>query len=651
MARSSLPAPIAVFPSAMDALLEASAHPIVVFEVHDGGELVVACANRAALTQGRVLDSSWKDRLAQEVLPEDSYEALEDGYRECLRLGIPHAYEEFVVVRGKETWWMTTLAPLFGEDGLPCHLVATHLPVDFVRSTEEALRRSERSFKNLIDASPDPILVLRHDGSIAYSNQATSRLLRVADPNALLDRSVHDFVVATSARPLSALLGHVLSSKAPDTRPVEQVFCPEVGDPVTVEAVLMRLSHDGAPCVLVVARDVTEVRAMQLRLAANDHMASLGRIAAGVAHEINNPLAYVHANLHYAMSELERIDSGVPGSEALDVPMLLNALRDGLDGAARVRAIVRDLKGLAYLDDHADGQASVSAALSAALKLAHLEVRYRARLTSAIPELPAVIGSESRLVQVFLNLIVNAAQAIEEGRIEENEIRVVARLGEQGTVVVEVSDTGSGISEHQVPALFDPFFTTKPSGMGLGLGLSICQQIVHAAGGRIDVDSRLGHGSTFRVVLRVGDGETPQAPRFEPKAPRAVRRARVLVIDDEPVLARALGRILGRLHDVTIETDAASALATIAQEHAFDVIFCDYTMPNVNGAEFYARLELSAPQLVQRVVFLSGGVFTEAGREFLDNVPNPCLEKPVDASALLALIERMVAGATPETDP
>jgi CheY-like chemotaxis protein len=102
---------------------------------------------------------------------------------------------------------------------------------------------------------------------------------------------------------------------------------------------------------------------------------------------------------------------------------------------------------------------------------------------------------------------------------------------------------------------------------------------------------------------------------------------------------------------VTIETDAASALSTIAQEQAFDVIFCDYTMPNVNGAEFYSRLELSAPELVPRVVFLSGGVFTEVGREFLDRVPNPCLEKPVDANALLSLIERMVAGATPETDP
>ena len=649
MPKSSVPAPTAL--GAMDALLEGSTHPIVVFAVHDGGKLVVACANRAAVEQGRLLDHAWKERPAQEVLPEDSFEALEDGYRECLRLGVPHAYEEFVVVRGEETWWMTTLALLFGEDGLPRHLVATHLPVDFVRTTEEALRRSEKSFKKLIDGSPDPILVLRAEGSIAYANQAVSRLLRVVSPNTLLERSIHDFVEKTSDRPMSTLLDHTLSSKNPDTRPVELLFCPVTGDAVTVEAVLMRLSYHGASCVLVAARDVTEVRAMQLRLAANDHMANLGRIAAGVAHEINNPLAYVHANLHFAMSELERVDSGGPDSESLDVPVLLNALREGLDGAARVRAIVRDLKGLAYLDDHTDGQASVSSALSAALKLAHLEVRYRARLVSDIPELPAVVGSESRLVQVFLNLIVNAAQSIEEGRVEENEIRVRAHLAaEKGMVVVEVSDTGSGISEQQVPALFDPFFTTKPSGMGLGLGLSICQQIVHAAGGRIDVDSRLGHGSTFRVVLRVADGETPHAPRFEPKATTSARRARVLVIDDEPVLARALGRILGRVHEVTLENDAASALATIAQERTFDVIFCDYMMPNVNGAEFYSRLDLSAPELVSRVVFLTGGVFTEAGREFLDSVPNPCLEKPVDASALLALIERMVADATPEAD-
>ncbi|MCM2333647.1 MAG: PAS domain S-box protein, partial [Anaeromyxobacteraceae bacterium] len=242
-----------------------------------------------------------------------------------------------------------------------------------------------------------------------------------------------------------------------------------------------------------IVRDITERRRLELQLQLADRMASVGTLAAGVAHEINNPLAYVLANLDFAIGELAR-----PTPEAAEVQ---RALAEARDGAVRVREVVRDLKAFSRGRDQERERLDVGRVLQTAVGLAQNEIRHRARLSLELQPIPPVLGSEHRLGQVFLNLLINAAQAIPEGQAETNLVNVATSLADDGRVAVEITDTGAGIPEALLPRIFDPFFTTKPVGVGTGLGLSIVHGIVSGMGGEIKVRSDPGHGSIFTVLL------------------------------------------------------------------------------------------------------------------------------------------------------
>jgi CheY-like chemotaxis protein len=235
---------------------------------------------------------------------------------------------------------------------------------------------------------------------------------------------------------------------------------------------------------------------------------------------------------------------------------------------------------------------------------------------------------------VFVNLLVNAAQAVPEGRPDANRIAVSERLL-AGHLVVEVSDTGVGIPAHVLPRIFDPFFSTKPVGTGTGLGLSVCHGIVKGLGGTIEVDSEAGRGARFRVLLPVLRS-TPSHPL------PAARRARLLIVDDEPFVGRALSRILAGLHDVTVTLSPLEALSWVERGDRWDLVLCDLMMPEMTGMELEARVAKAAPELVERFVFMTGGAFTRAAREFVES-GRACIEKPVDPGALRELVARRLA--------
>jgi CheY-like chemotaxis protein len=269
------------------------------------------------------------------------------------------------------------------------------------------------------------------------------------------------------------------------------------------------------------------------------------------------------------------------------------------------------------------------------------EIRHRARVNKNYGQVPSVLANESRLGQVFLNLIVNAAQAIPEGRADANEIRLSTRThGPAGEfVLVEVADTGSGIPPAIRHKLFDPFFTTKPAGVGTGLGLAICHRIVTGLGGDISVTSEVGKGTTFRILLPIA-AVREEAPN--PPAAAIVtgqRRGRILVVDDEKVVATAVRRVLGDDHDVKVLTSAQEALRRISGGERFDVILCDLMMPVMTGVELHSELARTAPDQAACMVFLTGGAFTPRARAFLDEVPNPRLDKPFELSTLRALVQ------------
>jgi signal transduction histidine kinase len=243
---------------------------------------------------------------------------------------------------------------------------------------------------------------------------------------------------------------------------------------------------------------------LALQLAHANHLANVGMLSAGLVHEINNPLAPLVANLDVAIKEISDIAGREDTSlHARDCALrALECLRDAGEAADRIRQIVRDLKPLSRPDEGRHGAANLQRALDSSVRMAASEIRHRARLVKDYGELPDVEGSEVRLGQVFLNLLLNAAQAIPEGRVDEHEICVSARVEDAEHVVVEVRDTGMGIAPENLGCIFDPFFTTKAASKGTGLGLAICQKIVTDYGGHIDVESEVGKGSIFRVTLQ-----------------------------------------------------------------------------------------------------------------------------------------------------
>jgi signal transduction histidine kinase len=251
------------------------------------------------------------------------------------------------------------------------------------------------------------------------------------------------------------------------------------------------------------AKSLRQLQAVQAQLMFTDRLAAMGRLAAGVGHEINNPLAYVISNINYVRTELKREQGPQSDEERQE---LLGAIEEAKEGAERVRLIVQDLKTLSRPDDAGTGTADVSAVVRSAANIASHEVRRRARLVEECQGLPPVRGNPARLGQVFLNLIINAAHAIPEGHVEANEIRIMGRLESPERILVEVRDTGCGIPPEHLERIFDPFFTTKPSGQGTGLGLSLCHNIITAMGGTITVESKVAQGTTFRVSLPVAKG-------------------------------------------------------------------------------------------------------------------------------------------------
>jgi PAS domain S-box-containing protein len=384
--------------------------------------------------------------------------------------------------------------------------------------------------------------------------------------------------------------------------------------------------------------DVTDRKEIQLRLQISDRMASIGTLAAGVAHGINNPLAYVISNLDYVKNKLARPWSELPPEDVREARELIE---ESLEGADRVRRIVGDLRSFSRQSDDRVQAVDLISVIERALNMAMNEIRHRARVVLKLDPVPRVMGTESKLGQVVLNLLVNAAQAIEAGNVDKNSITVRTLLDKHGRPRLEIQDTGIGIPEEYLRRVFDPFFTTKPVGVGTGLGLSISHRIVSEFGGEIGIESEPQRGTLVWLALETAPIEVLPSvrPSFPPPSERE-HSARVLIVDDEPAILRALSRVLSG-YQVTRALSGKEAVAHIERSGPFDVVFCDVMMPELSGIDVYERAREVCPGQEQRIVFITGGAFTEQAAAFIDSIDNPKLSKPFDAGEVRALVRSL----------
>ncbi len=403
---------------------------------------------------------------------------------------------------------------------------------------------------------------------------------------------------------------------------------------------------------LIGALDERRTRArLEAQLARAERLASVGTLAAGMAHEINNPLAYLHLNLESTLRrtrtlveearDLERASGDThAGRVSTAIAQLERNALDAIEGAERVQRIVRDLMTFSRVSEPRRGRVDINAAVRIALKMADHEIKYRARLTCELGDVSAVMGHDGRLSQVFLNLLLNAARSIEEGSPDDNEIRVRS-WGTPGRVHVEVSDTGAGIDPEHLHRLFEPFFSTRPAGAGSGLGLSVCHNVVSAHNGTIDVDSELGRGTRFVVSLPSTEATHPP-PDEGGQSPERARGAsplrRVLLIDDEPMVLRVLKQLLDRRFEVQTADGLESAIEALGAGERFDVILCDMMMLDGTGMDVHAWLAEHRPDALDGLVFMTGGTFTPRAREFLRGARRRHLSKPFSLKDLDAIL-------------
>jgi PAS domain S-box-containing protein len=501
------------------------------------------------------------------------------------------------------------------------------------------LTASERRYRAVTEAAHEAISLLGPDGVIQEVNASFEEALGLPRDR-IVGRRIQDFAVAGQPAEKAGAAANTTAGGGTGAPPLS-LSRPD-GSIVLMEFTSRSLDLGGEQLTVSVGRDVTERVKTQAQLMFSDRMASIGALAAGVAHEINNPLMATVANLEFA---LEKLASLAPCLTSDDADGLQELLRDAAEGADCVRTIVRDLKMFSRAEEDNRGPVQVQRVLESSLRMAWNEIRHRAELVREYSDVPPVEANEARLGQVFLNLILNAAQALPDGYANQNKIRVRTRLDGNGRVTAEIEDTGPGIPPEIVPRLFTPFFTTKPRGVGTGLGLSICKRIVTSFGGDISVETQLGRGTVFRVTLDATEQRPSARPMTLSRFPATPRRGRVLVVDDDERSALVVSRALSNEHDVATSHDADEALARIAEGNTYDVIICDMMMPIKTGVEFFADLVQRAPELEKRIIFLTGGAFTVKAREFLDHVPNRRLEKPFDLLALRAMVNQLVLDA------
>ncbi|HVO18815.1 MAG TPA: ATP-binding protein [Anaeromyxobacter sp.] len=523
---------------------------------------------------------------------------------------------------------------------LRVHQIELELQNEELRSARDELEASLTRYEDLYDFAPVGYLTVDAGGTILELNLAAATLLG-RERAALSGADFANYLPAAERDGFRTFLAAALVS---DVKLAHDLILGGLAPgpvPVHLEGLAAGLQGREAGRCRMVLVDLTEERRLESRLRLAQKLEAVALLAAGVAHEINNPLAYLIQGMRELQEDL--------ASPALDLTKATGIVTDGLDGLLRIRDIVRSLKVASDPETTQRAPVDASEELGSALRLAAGQLRDRARVVTHLAPLPWVSARPRELGQAFLNLLLNAAQACPEGGADRHQVTVSSHTDASGWAVVEVTDTGSGMAPAVLERLFEPFFTTKPQGVGTGLGLAQVRASVTAAGGRVEVASAPAAGSTFRVLLppATGAGFASGARVLDASpvaVPVAARKLRVLVVDDEPMVARSVARALGTSCLITVSASGEEGLSRLERGEAFDAVVCDMTMPAMSGRAFQAIVQARWPELGRRFLFLTGSTLQADGTEL--RAPEGCVvvEKPFDGAELRALVERLGSG-------
>lgn len=488
------------------------------------------------------------------------------------------------------------------------------------------LQTREASQQEVVRRSVDGLMIVDARGFVVFTNPAAEGMFGIAS---------------------SELLGTQFPYDLSDDSPRE-VELRAGENPCAAEMTRVAIDWNGAPAHLVALRDVTErqqAQALRDRLAHTERLAAIGQLAAGVAHEINNPAAYVVANLEAMRQLVDDMEASKGDSRAM-IGEFRQMLDENLEGMARIRSITGELRNFARIDRSEVDEVCLDKCVLVACKLAFNEIRHRARLVQELGSPPPLVASQGKLAQVVTNLLVNAAQAIPEGDTDAH--RITVRTGaDTDSVWLVVEDTGRGIPEPVRAQMFDPFFTTKTRTQGTGLGLALCADIVRQHNGELIASNRPQGGARLemRLPLQTGLRKRPPAVRALNSVvlnKRPPQRHRVLLIDDEPLVLRSLKRLLVG-HEVDVARSGPEGLELLAGATHYDVIFCDLMMPEMDGAAVFSEIESRFPERVRHVVFCSGGVFTKRTKELVERSCRPLVEKPLTLEAFESVFASFAA--------
>jgi len=485
---------------------------------------------------------------------------------------------------------------------------------DVRRDIDEAYRAaldSERELRALLHGLPDPVAVISN-GLILETNERWLEAFVIPKKTKLQGMPLQTFVA-----PEHEAVGRSLMGRKPSDEKVELLMRRMDGRTLVTEcSVSQRLHYQGREAQVLIIRDVTARKEQDAILG----VSQLGAMAAGIAHDINNPLTGVLGFLEMLDETLE--DALLPLVVRESATRYLNAVREG---AERVAAIAGDLVRFPRSTNDGALSSCVEDSLDSMARLARNEIRHRAVLVRDYNTTSHVAISPARLGQVLLNLLLHAAQSIPPGRAAQNTIRLHTHQDEDW-VVIEISDTGPGVVD--VKRVFEPFLEPQQNPNNASLGLAISRRIIDDCGGRIELDSKVGEGSTFRLLLPKSnllatnptddDDDDDDLPDV---------RLKILVVDDELRIRELLSRMLRR-HSVETAISGTAALAALERDPNRDLVFCDVMMPELTGVQVYQQLKQRLPQLAERFVFITGGAFGFETQTELDLIPNPRILKP-----------------------